>query len=228
MGAKPISIAVLLTDKDLPLLIQDKQTLPTLYSKFFGALHYDITFFNALEGKLPTDPASFDACCITGSKFSVLRPDDWTRKLIDFIRTKSFRKLLGICYGHQLIAVALGGKVEQKEWHIGVSTVVPCIDEIPVFHARFNHEDQVTHLPPNAKLLAKSTLCENAMFSLDQNILSMQFHPEFTEPYHQKLFKVRFEKKLEKQRRAYARMTLHHKDSKSVMQQCINEFILAR
>lgn len=226
MGAKPISVAVLLTDKDLPLLAQDKQTLPILFAKFFGALHYDITFFDALQGKLPTDPASFDACCITGSKFSVLKPGDWTHKLIDFIRAKSFRKLIGVCYGHQLIAIALGGKVEKKGWHIGVSAVVPCIDEIPVFHARYNHEDHVIHLPPNAKLLGKSTLCENAMFSLDKNILSMQFHPEFTEPYHQKLFKARFENNLEKQTHDYARMTLHHKDSKAIIQQCINDFIL--
>lgn len=226
MGAQPISIAVLLTDKDLPLLTQDKQTLPILFAKFFGAMHYDITFFDALEGKLPADPASFDACCITGSKFSVLKPNDWTYKLIDFIRAKSFHKLIGICYGHQLIATALGGKVEKNGWHIGVSAVIPYVDEMPLFHARFNHEDHVIDLPPNAKLLAKSALCQNAMFSLDKNILSMQFHPEFTKPYHQKLFKVRFENILDKQKREYAKMTLHHKDSKSVIQQYINDFVL--
>ena len=148
------------------------------------------TTIHCLEDNLPEDVNGFDVYLITGGKYSVFEDLDWQHKLFDFIR-KIYNKnipLLGICYGHQAIAHVLGGKVERFDngWGAGITTVKvmdqpvwlqPMAEKIDLLTM---HQDQVTTIPSEAKRFLGSHFCQNSGFYIDDRVLAIQQHPEFT------------------------------------------------
>ena len=148
------------------------------------------TTIHCLEDNLPDDANGFDVYLITGGKYSVFEDLDWQHKLFDFIR-QIYNKnipLLGICYGHQAIAHVLGGHVERFDngWGAGVTTV-NVIDQ-PVWlqpitekiYLLTMHQDQVTTIPFEATRFLGSHFCNNSGFYIDDKVLAIQQHPEFT------------------------------------------------
>jgi len=151
----------------------------------------------------PDSDDECDAYLITGSRASVYEARAWIRDLQAYalILHRAKKKLVGICFGHQLIAAALGGKTEDshKGWGVGVHTskvvraqpfMTPALVQ---FSLLVSHKDQVTLLPEGAELLATSDFCPNAMFSVDKHILAMQGHPEFCKAYASDLMESRSE-----------------------------------
>jgi len=112
-------------------------------------------------------------------------------ELSEFVRscTLERRKLVGICFGHQLIAHALGGHTSKSEkgWGLGlqefdITTQKPWMD--PVLNRcalYFSHQDQVTALPVGADLLGGSDFCPNAMYCIGDQVLGIQGHPEISQ-----------------------------------------------
>lgn len=147
--------------------------------------------YMTIGGEVPQDLDEQDAYMITGSPLSVLDRHVFTDALLDFIRRCDAAKkpLLGACFGHQAIALALGGTVERSRqgYNVGV--------EETRFHARKDwmvpprdglrlyvfHEDQVTGLPEGCMLLGSSENCKIASFAKNDHIITTQAHPEF--PY---------------------------------------------
>jgi len=182
----------------------------------FGS--YPDMFSNLLQSVTPTDPLQFriydveqgvypssidecDAYLITGSRASVYEGTDWVRNLQAYtvMLHRASKKLVGICFGHQLIATALGGRTEasNKGWGVGVHTsrvirsepfMTPALTELSLL---VSHKDQVSLLPQGAELLASSDFCPNAMFRIDQHILTIQGHPEFHKDYSRGLMEMR-------------------------------------
>lgn len=103
--------------------ITKKERIHELFTNFFSQSSYDLTFYEAVNNQLP-DPYKYDLYLITGSKYSVYEPLPWIRNLEDFINNHRLPKLIGFCFGHQLIAKARGGKVENCGWHVGVKPVM--------------------------------------------------------------------------------------------------------
>jgi len=140
------------------------------------------------EGEWPASIDDYDAYLITGSPCSVNEGHLWIEKLQQFVRDclVSQKKLVGICFGHQLIASALGGTVERRRdgWLLGAesfdivdvqSWMIPTQRQCEIHHI---NQDHVISLPENAQLIGHSELCENSAFVIGDSVLAVQGHPE--------------------------------------------------
>lgn len=150
-------------------------------------------------GELPDTGDTKSIYLITGCNQSAYDNTPWIVTLGEWIR-KAYTnkcKLVGICFGHQLIAHALGGKVVKAKqgWGTGIreSTI---IDEYSanLFGDRqlsllYNHHDQVVELPHNAIRIATSDFCINEAFRIGTQVITFQGHPEYTLPYAEHLLR---------------------------------------
>lgn len=161
----------------------------------------DFTTFAAIDGEVPDDPTACDGWLITGSRHGVYERLPWMEKLARLIRGAAAAKVptVGICFGHQIMADALGGKVEKsdKGWGLGlhVYDVAGRPRFMPDAPARITvpavHQDQVVALPDGATVVASSAFCPYAAIAYDDTGLSFQGHPEFTEAYQRDLIAAR-------------------------------------
>lgn len=189
---KKIDLAILLCDHNLPELEPGQQTLPILWTQFFRDSNIHLHFYKAYEGEYP-DNGSKHHFLITGSRYCVLDDSPWIKQLCQFVKDHAYQKLVGICFGHQLIAHSLGGTVVPGHWHIGVRNTIP-FDKSngePNQLTRYNHQDHVASLPMDAIQTYTSDNCEIAGFKIANKILTYQFHPEFTERYHKLLHEAK-------------------------------------
>jgi len=157
--------------------------------------------YDVQHGVYPADPEACDGYVITGSRDSVYDDLPWIARLTDYVRLLHRRrqKLIGICFGHQLVAQALGGEtlVAPGGWAVGVhdSEVVATRPWMQPASDRFallsSHQDQVTRLPQEAHLLARNSFCPVAAFGIGDHILAVQGHPEFDKPYAEALMRFR-------------------------------------
>jgi GMP synthase-like glutamine amidotransferase len=173
-------------------LVADHGEYPGMFTRLLqtAAPNLTTTAYRIYAGEYPASLDAHDAYLISGSRFSVYDDDPWIRRLEDFVRALYAARIptVGICFGHQMMARALGGVTEKapQGWGIGkhVAQILrtpawmqPAVPEYGVF---VSHQDQVTHLPPAAERLATSTHCPNSMFVVDNVFLGIQGHPEFT------------------------------------------------
>ncbi len=188
-------LGILETDRLDPELQRLFGSYDAMFRKLLSAVDPHIEFINyqVIDHCCPDTLDECDAYLITGSKASVYDREDWITELAEFVRlTCMQRKLLvGICFGHQLVAEALGGKVEKNRhgWGVGVHSyrLLQQEDWIRPYQPRFSlivsHQDQVVELPAGAKLLAGSDFCPNAAFTVGDHLLTFQGHPEFSPDY---------------------------------------------
>lgn len=166
------------------------------YPDMFGELfsHYpevDLTHYDLTAGQFPDSATEQDAWTTTGSRFSVYDPVDWIEGLGDLVReiAASGRRYFGVCFGHQMIAQALGGKVERSEagWGVGVKTVEvedpPRWLGVDRYRVLNIHADQVVDLPPGGMVLGGNDHCRVSLMSLGDDIVGIQGHPEFQPAY---------------------------------------------
>jgi GMP synthase-like glutamine amidotransferase len=143
-------------------------------------------------GVFPGDVSKYDGFVITGSRCSVYEDRPWIKQLLEIVREIHRReiRLVGVCFGHQAIAMALGGRVElnPKGWDIGLvelslSEAAKGLDsfgQVPnPAGILVSHMDAVTRLPDGARHLAYSARTEYEMFTLGDSVLSLQGHPEY-------------------------------------------------
>ena len=150
-------------------------------------------------------PASTDECdgwLVTGSRHGAYEDHAWIPPLEDFLRraVEAGAPVVGICFGHQILAQALGGRVvkSEKGWGAGVQRYsldapAPWMDAEPgeavAIHAM--HQDQVVELPEGARVVGGSAFCPHALLAYGDNAFSMQPHPEFDEAYERALIEAR-------------------------------------
>ncbi|MAM60954.1 type 1 glutamine amidotransferase [Maritimibacter sp. UBA3975] len=154
------------------------------YSGMFERLlaGHDFIFrtWNVVDGEFPENAEDAQGWLITGSRHGAYEDHDWIAPLENLIReiAASGRPLVGICFGHQIIAQAMGGKVEKFRggWSVG-RQVYDFGDTELALNAW--HQDQVVDLPEGAQVIAESDFCRNAAMVIGSNILTVQPHPEF-------------------------------------------------
>ncbi|MDY0206498.1 MAG: amidotransferase [Pseudomonas sp.] len=170
-----------------------------LLSSQDAAIEFEV--FNVVRGEYPDSSQPFDAYLVTGSKADSFANDPWIVTLRTYLRERFAASdvLLGICFGHQILALVLGGESQRsdKGWGLGVHRyhlerkpewLTDAPDE---FQLLISHRDQVTALPEGAELLASSDFCENAAFMLGEQVLCFQGHPEFTHEFSRTLLQTR-------------------------------------
>ena len=195
-------------------LIDTHGNYPEMFEEMLLAVDSDIEMavYDLTNNLFPVDLNACDAYIITGSQFSAYDDIPWINKAKQLVTDLYQAKIptIGICFGHQLIAESLGGKVTKasdKGWGVGVhhwqvkkyqewmatgspSSLMP----LESFALRASHQDQVTELPPSAKLFASSDFCPIAGFQISDHVLSFQGHPEFSADYAKALIKKRVER----------------------------------
>lgn len=144
----------------------------------------------------------FDGLIITGSPAGVYEGHQWIAPLEEFLRRAAAARkpIIGICFGHQLLAQAFGGKVEKsaRGWGVGLHDYALTGGGEWMTPARararcaVSHQDQVVEAPEGARIMGGSEFCPNGVIEYAQGpILSFQQHPEFSRDYAAALMRLR-------------------------------------
>ena len=231
-------IGILEMGRSVPTLAQGHGTYPELLRDLLLKQSRDFSFttYPVLEGLLPADAAQHDGWLITGSPHGVYDGLPWIAPAEDFLRRAiaARRPVVGICFGHQLLAQALGGTVVKspKGWGLGLHEYnwQPDSDRSGSFVLPASHQDQVVTLPSTAKVLAASPHCAYAALAYGADALTFQAHPEFTLAYQKDSLQLKEEVgSIASEILAAARRSLAEKASDSpVIGAMIADFYLRR
>lgn len=154
--------------------------------------------FDVTRCQQPERVESCDAYVLTGSPAGVYEPHPWIAPLADFLlQARGRTKLVGICFGHQMMAQAFGGEVVKspKGWGIGVHRYdvverAEWMDDSRSVSVPASHQDQVVTCPPEARVVLSSAFTPYA--GLDYgHAISFQCHPEFTPAFGADLIEAR-------------------------------------
>lgn len=154
-----------------------------MFERFLAGRALDMVTYAVLDGVLPDRVDEAEGWLITGSRVGVYEAYDWIPPLENFIREAYAHAvpIVGICFGHQILARALGGKVEKFPggWSIGNKhySFEGFPDGIRLLAW---HQDQVIEAPADATVIGSSPFCKYAALRYGDKAFSIQAHPEFT------------------------------------------------
>ncbi|WP_037338097.1 glutamine amidotransferase-related protein [Saccharospirillum impatiens] len=203
----PLKLAILETDVLRPTLKPTYHSYGRMFTALLDSVGFDgdIQVFPVIAGDYPENIDDFDAYLITGSQHDAFADDDWIVRLRAFCKDLYLaeKPMIGICFGHQLLAHALGGQAGRADrgWGLGVMTYEfdkTALDALPDFVDQaepvsllISHRDQVLALPPGAQTLLSNDFCHYAAFHIPGRVLCFQGHPEFTKDYQRSLLAYR-------------------------------------
>jgi GMP synthase-like glutamine amidotransferase len=198
-------IAILQTDTVRPEFAVRYGQYPDMFAQLLRQVepNLECDSFDVEQMQYPDDLDNYDAFLITGSRTSVYDDEPWIHQLEAFVCQlhQQHRTIIGICFGHQLVAQALGGKTEKAAvgWGVGVHAAhwyqKPQWAEHngDEFKLLVSHQDQVTQPASDSVVLAGSDFCPNAVCQIGDHILTFQGHPEFVVDYSRDLMQMRSE-----------------------------------
>jgi GMP synthase-like glutamine amidotransferase len=174
-----------------PDALADMGDYPDLFARLLDGNGFTFRTFRVVDGIFPAHVTDCDGWLITGSRHGVYEDHPWIAPLEQFIRDSfaAHVPMVGICFGHQIIAQAMGGKVEQFQggWAVGAQDY-DFGGQTLTLNAW--HRDQVTRAPAGAKVLASNDFCANAALLYD-HAFTVQAHPEFRPEFIDGLMKTR-------------------------------------
>lgn len=161
----------------------------------------ETSIYRVMDGEYPADTDEYDGVLITGSKYDSFADDHWIAALRDYVRTlfRAGKPMVGVCFGHQLLAHALGGRAGRSEAGWGLGVMQYKLEQRPSFvdgavasiNLIVSHRDQVLALPDQAQRLLSNAFCPNAAFYIPGKVLAIQGHPEFSVEYARALLALR-------------------------------------
>lgn len=229
-------IAILLTSTDTSDFAKrhpdDGKKFTTLLQPLRPDWRFDVV--SVKDGVFPASADSYDGYVITGSPASVNGPEDWVEQLKSLIRDVEARRIpmFGACFGHQAIAVALGGSVvvADKGWGLGTASthfdrqapwMEPFRDHLVLFAA---HQEQVQDLPEGAEVLGGDAFCPIGAYRIGDHVFATEYHPEMTHGFIAELLDE-LDGKLDADTIAKARATLEIPAEGSFFAQWIVNFL---
>ncbi len=173
--------------------------IQNMFNHIDESLDFDV--FDCQQGHYPNDINNYDFYITTGSKANSFDKTPWIIQLVDFVKTlhQQKKKLIGICFGHQIMALALGKTVTKsdKGWGVGiaqneiVSSPEWMGEKKPELNLLVSHQDQVNEIPEDATIIARTDFCPHFMLQWNDHFLSVQGHPEWKTSYSKTLMNFR-------------------------------------
>ena len=189
-----------------PLALQGEfGDYPGMFQAMLAGRGYDWRVYDSPSLEFPERPEECDGYIVTGASAGVYDPLPWIAPLQDFlVAAKGRAKLVGVCFGHQIMAQAFGGVVIKSPkgratglHRYGVEHRAAMMDPDPTFALAASHQDQVVELPPHATVAAGNDFCPFGMLTYDdQPAVSLQLHPEFDPGFAVALIEGRMEEGL--------------------------------
>ena len=194
-----MKLAILETGRPPGQLADEFGDYPAMFEAMLGS-GFEVESFDVQAGELP-EPRAHHAYLITGSPAGVYDPLPWIAPLQQFIRDAKDARMVGVCFGHQVMAEALGGHVEKSDrgWGAGlhryeVVRPEPWLDGASTISVPASHQDQVVVRPPNTEVVAQSDFTPFAALAwTDRPAISFQFHPEFSPAFARALIEKRYD-----------------------------------
>jgi GMP synthase-like glutamine amidotransferase len=182
--------------RNLLVAIIDNSIDPSVYKPvqhWAPFLQAPFASFRAPDGRLPDLGKGFTHIILTGSEASIVEREDWVRSEVEFVQDALERGLpmLGSCYGHQLLALALCGPAHVRRckrpeigWlPVAIREISGLLGKVGVAYAFSSHFDEVTGLDVRFRVLASSAGCPVQAFKLKgRPVWGIQFHPEIDIP----------------------------------------------
>ncbi|GAW95321.1 MULTISPECIES: glutamine amidotransferase-related protein [Colwellia] len=190
-----MKLGILLCDHVQPALQEEFADLDHMFTQLLSQCDstIELHYYWVVDGEFPDNIDVCDAYMTSGSKASVNDDLPWITRLERFVWQLFVggKPFVGICFGHQLIAKILGGKVaySAKGWGVGVATTkVHCHKPWMQPHKKqiklvVSHQEQVEQLPADAEVLMANDFCPYAMIQVGNNFIGLQGHPEFSRAY---------------------------------------------
>jgi len=199
----PLRIGLVQCGHVHPDLVPEHGDCPQLFADLLAPHGLAFTTFDVDHGQFPQDLTAFDGWIITGSANSAYEDLPWIHQTEDLLRTLIADRapMVAVCFGHQLLAQALGGRVAKSPdgWGAGlhryqfIGEPAPWMTPAPSGGVRIiaSHQDQVVELPEGAVIIARTDHCPIAGYTVGSSALAIQPHPEFTTAVSQGLVERR-------------------------------------
>ncbi len=187
-----MKIGILQTGLAPEALAAEMGDYPDMFARFLDGYGFHFTTYKVVQGEFPGSIHDCDGWLITGSRHGVYEDHPWIAPLEEFIRHAywSHVPVVGICFGHQIVAQAMGGKVVQYPggWAVGATDY-----QFGGQPMRLNawHRDQVVEKPADAEVAASNAFCANAALIYGDRMFTVQAHPEFRPEFIDGLMKTR-------------------------------------